>query len=141
MLHYELLQTKERFFNSDLLNLFEASIVAVGLVVILIVVTITFAPAKDDREKGSSYECGFEPFEDARTNFDVHFYIVGILFLIFDLEIAFLYPWIYSVVYNNTFYQVNLVCLFFFLTILGLGFVYEWKKKALNWSTNNRTLE
>lgn len=139
MLHYKLLDIKERIFHLDLLNLFEASIIAIGLVLLLIVLTLTFAPAKDDREKGSSYECGFEPFEDARTNFDVHFYIVGILFLIFDLEIAFLYPWIYSVTSSNAFYQINLIVLFFFLTILGLGFVYEWKKKALNWSI--RTLD
>jgi NADH-quinone oxidoreductase subunit A len=134
MLHFLLLNGKDKFFNLDLLNLFEAATVAIGLTVILILLTISFAPAKDDREKGSSYECGFEPFEDARTNFDVHFYIVGILFLIFDLEIAFLYPWIYSVICSNVLYQINLIGLFFFLSILGLGFVYEWRKKVLTWS-------
>jgi NADH:ubiquinone oxidoreductase subunit 3 (subunit A) len=87
-------------------------------------------------EKLSSYECGFEPFGDARSNFDVQFYLVGILFLIFDLEIVFLYPWIFSIYNNGLFYFYNLFFLFFFLFLLALGFFYEWRKRALNWSSS-----
>lgn len=134
MLYVFLAFTKERLTNLELLNLYENFIVAVGLTALLITASFLLSPVKDDREKSSSYECGFEPFDDARTAFDVHFYIVGILFLIFDLEIAFLYPWIYSAVYFNTFFTLNLVSLLLFLTVLGFGFVYEWKKQALNWS-------
>jgi len=133
MLHLNLLTFCNQIFNLDLLGFFEAFFVAVGLTIILILITLTFAPGKDDREKGSSYECGFEPFEDARTNFDIHFYIIGILFLIFDLEIAFLYPWVYSVVSENIFYAGNLFCLFLFLSILGIGFIYEWRRNVLTW--------
>ena len=134
MLFLTLATLKEKLVNLELFNLFEHFIVSVGLTCLLVFLSFLFAPVKDDREKSSSYECGFEPFEDARTNFDVHFYIVGILFLIFDLEIAFLYPWIYSVLYYNIFFSVNLVGVLFFLSILAIGFVYEWKKQALTWS-------
>jgi len=134
MLFQTLNLIKERLVNIDLLNLYEHAFIALALTCLLITLSLILSPLKDDREKSSSYECGFEPFEDARTNFDVHFYIVGILFLIFDLEIAFLYPWIYSVIYINTFFDINLFCLVAFLTVLAFGFVYEWKKKALNWS-------
>jgi len=134
MLFLTLAYLKEKFVNLELLNLFEHFLVSLFLTCLLVVLSFLLAPSKDDREKGSSYECGFEPFEDARTNFDVHFYIVGILFLIFDLEIAFLYPWIYSVVSSNIFFMGNFLAIFFFLTVLAVGFLYEWRKQALTWA-------
>jgi len=103
---------------------------------LLLVVWYFVSPSADDSEKISSYECGFEPFGDARGNFDVHFYLVGILFLIFDLEVVFLYPWIYSIYTEGIFYGVNLLMVMFFLFLLAVGFVYEWRKQALNWSSS-----
>jgi len=119
MLFLTLASVKEKLVNLELLNLFEHFLVAAGLTCLLVTLSFLFAPVKDDREKGSSYECGFEPFEDARTNFDVHFYIVGILFLIFDLEIAFLYPWVYSVVYLHYLFLPNFFVILFFFNSFG----------------------
>ena len=85
---------------------------------------------RPDREKNSPYECGFEPFEDSRMKFDVRFYLVAILFIIFDLEIAFLFPW--AIVLDKI-GVVGLVAMGIFLTILVIGFIYEWKKGALEW--------
>jgi len=81
-------------------------------------------------EKDSPYECGFEAFEDARMKFDVRFYLVAILFIIFDLEIAFLFPW--AVVFDNV-GVFGFVAMMIFLTVLVVGFIYEWKKGALEW--------
>nr|YP_010620086.1 NADH dehydrogenase subunit 3 [Pterosiphonia complanata]WAX04099.1 NADH dehydrogenase subunit 3 [Pterosiphonia complanata] len=85
---------------------------------------------KADQEKLSAYECGFNPFEDARITFDIRFYLVAILFLIFDLEISFLFPWIISLKTINFFGFLTMI---FFLMILTLGFIYEWFKGALEW--------
>lgn len=82
-------------------------------------------------EKLSAYECGFEPFEDTRVKFDVRFYLVGILFLVFDIEVMFLYPW---VICFSTQSFTSLISMFIFLIILVLGFVYEWVRGALDWS-------
>ena len=83
-----------------------------------------------DTEKMSIYECGFQPFEDSRSKFDIKFYLVAILFIIFDLEISFLFPWsVY--IFELDFYAYW--SMFFFLFILTIGFVYEWMKGALNW--------
>ena len=87
-------------------------------------------PRRPDSEKDSPYECGFEAFEDARMKFDVRFYLVAILFIIFDLEIAFLFPW--AVVLDKI-GVVGLVAMTVFLGILVVGFIYEWKKGALEW--------
>lgn len=84
-----------------------------------------------DTEKLSSYECGFDPFGDARNPFNIHFYLVGILFIIFDLEITFLFPWAISLKYIDIFGYWSM---FFFLLLLTLGFIYEWMKGALNWT-------
>jgi NADH:ubiquinone oxidoreductase subunit 3 (subunit A) len=84
-----------------------------------------------DTEKLSSYECGFDPFGDARNPFNIHFYLVGILFIVFDLEISFLFPW--SVSLSNI-ELVGYLSMLFFLVLLGLGFLYEWVKGALNWT-------
>jgi NADH-quinone oxidoreductase subunit A len=83
-----------------------------------------------DTEKLSPYECGFEPFEDARSKFDVRFYLVAILFIIFDLEVAFLFPWAVTLGDIGMFGFWSMVL---FLGILTIGFVYEWKKGALEW--------
>ena len=88
------------------------------------------APHRPDPAKYSQYECGFEPFEDARIPFDVRFYLVAILFIIFDLEIAFLFPW--AVVLDKI-GLTGLLAMFIFLSLLIVGFWYEWKKGALEW--------
>ena len=85
---------------------------------------------RPDPEKLSPYECGFEAFEDARMKFDVRYYLVAILFIVFDLEIAFLFPWAVSL---GAIGVVGLLCMGVFLLILVVGFVYEWKKGALEW--------
>ena len=106
--------------------------VVVGLAVGVapVVLGSLLGPNRPDSEKLSPYECGFEAFEDARMRFDVRYYLVAILFILFDLEIAFLFPW--AVVLK----QIGLfgfVAMLVFLAILVVGFVYEWKKGALDW--------
>lgn len=104
----------------------------VGLLVSLLPMILNrlLAPCRETEQKISPYECGFEPFENARMKFDVRFYLVAILFIVFDLEIAFLFPW--AVVLDKIgwpgFYGMMM-----FLGILGVGFWYEWKKGALEW--------
>jgi len=88
------------------------------------------APHRPDSEKLSPYECGFEAFEDARMKFDVRYYLVAILFILFDLEIAFLFPW--AVVLDEI-GLFGFVAMMVFLAILTIGFIYEWKKGALEW--------
>ena len=87
-------------------------------------------PHRPDPDKLSPYECGFEAFEDARMQFDVRYYLVAILFILFDLEIAFLFPWAVSLDAIGTFGFVSMMV---FLGVLVVGFVYEWKKGALDW--------
>jgi len=91
---------------------------------------LLFSRKKNDPEKLSPYECGFEPFEDARMRFDVRYYLVAILFIIFDLEIAFLFPWAVSLDEIGLF---GLLSMGVFLAVLVVGFIYEWKKGALEW--------
>jgi NADH-quinone oxidoreductase subunit A len=87
-------------------------------------------PSRPDPEKLSPYECGFEAFEDARMKFDVRYYLVAILFILFDLEIAFLFPWATVI---NDIGMAGFLSMMVFLTILVVGFVYEWMKGALEW--------
>ncbi|MEY6431396.1 NADH-quinone oxidoreductase subunit A [Thioalkalicoccus limnaeus] len=87
-------------------------------------------PRRPDQEKDSPYECGFEAFENARMKFDVRYYLVAILFIIFDLEIAFLFPWAVTL---EELGMVSFVAMFVFLGILVVGFIYEWRKGALEW--------
>jgi len=87
-------------------------------------------PSRPDAEKNSPYECGFEAFEDSRMKFDVRYYLVAILFIIFDLEIAFLFPWAIVLDEIGTF---GLVAMGVFLSVLVVGFIFEWKKGALEW--------
>jgi len=104
----------------------------VGAVVGGVVIALGFllGPQRPDSAKLSPYECGFEAFEDARMKFDVRYYLVAILFIIFDLEIAFLFPW--AVVLDKI-GMVGYIAMAVFLGILVIGFIYEWKKGALEW--------
>ena len=104
--------------------------IAIGLSAVMILASYIVGPQKPDSEKISAYECGFEPFEDARGRFDVRFYLVAILFIIFDLEVAFLFPWAISLGEIGMFGFWSMVV---FLGILTVGFIYEWKKGALEW--------
>jgi NADH-quinone oxidoreductase subunit A len=106
---------------------------AIGLAVgvgVMILGGYLLAPYRPDRAKNSPFECGFEAFEDARMNFDVRYYLVAILFIIFDLEIAFLFPWAIVLDEIGLF---GIIAMGIFLGILVIGFIYEWKKGALEW--------
>ena len=96
----------------------------------LLVAPFLVAPSKPDPEKLSAYECGFPAFDDARMRFDVKYYLVAILFIIFDLEIAFLFPW--AVAFKDI-SMVGFWSMMVFLGVLTIGFAYEWKKGALEW--------
>ncbi len=104
--------------------------IAVGLGLVLLLSAIIIAVRNPDPEKVSAYECGFNAFDDARMKFDVRFYLVAILFIIFDLEIAFLFPWAvaFGEMSMTAFWSMMV-----FLAILTVGFAYEWKKGALEW--------
>ncbi|AFC85837.1 NADH-quinone oxidoreductase subunit A [Frateuria aurantia] len=104
--------------------------VAVGLGIALLGIGLVAAPRNPDPEKLTAYECGFEAFEDARMRFDVRYYLLAILFIIFDLEIAFLFPW--AVVFKQL-GLVGLTEMATFLLLLVVGFAYVWKKGALEW--------
>ncbi len=105
-------------------------LVGLALGVILLSVGKLLSPRHDDPAKLSPYECGFEAFEDARMKFDVRYYLVAILFILFDLEIAFLFPW--AVVLPEIGFH-GFVAMMIFLAVLVVGFIYEWKKGALEW--------
>ena len=105
-------------------------VIAAALSVLFIVLSALFAPKKPDPEKLSAYECGFNAFDDARMKFDVRFYLVSILFIIFDLEVAFLFPWVFEVAAGN---QAAFWSMMVFLGVLTVGFIYEWRRGALEW--------
>ena len=105
-------------------------LVALAVGVAPVVLGALLGPHRPDAAKLSPYECGFEAFEDARMKFDVRYYLVAILFILFDLEIAFLFPW--AVVINEI-GLFGFVSMMLFLGILVVGFIYEWKKGALEW--------
>ena len=117
-------------FLKDYLSIILFLIIASGLSVAFIVINFVLSPKKPDPEKLSAYECGFEPFNDSRIEFDVRFYLVAILFIIFDLEIAFLFPWAVSL---GNIGILGFCSMMIFLFILTVGFIYEWKKGALDW--------
>ncbi len=104
--------------------------IAAGIGVLLLVLGFLIGRGQKDEEKLSPYECGFEAFDDSRMKFDVRYYLVAILFIIFDLEIAFLFPWAVSL---DAVGKFGLVAMALFLAILVVGFIYEWKKGALEW--------
>ena len=105
-------------------------VVGLGLGVVLLSLGALLSPHKPDAAKLSPYECGFEPFDDARIRFDVRYYLVAILFIIFDLEVAFLFPWAVSLGDLGAF---GFWSMLIFLGVLTVGFAYEWKKGALEW--------
>ena len=104
--------------------------IALGLGIILLLAAAVIAIRNPDPEKVSAYECGFNAFDDARMKFDVRFYLVSILFIIFDLEIAFLFPW--AVAFQDI-SMIGFWSMIVFLVVLTVGFAYEWKKGALEW--------
>ena len=103
--------------------------VAFGLAVAIFAGSAALAPSVFNFDKSGSYECGFDPFEDARSRFDVRFYLVALLFIIFDLEVAFLFPLV-----GGSFPAAGVAVAVTFLGVLTLGFVYEWSEGALQWS-------
>lgn len=104
--------------------------VCIGLIAVLLITPFIIAYKSPDSEKLSPYECGFNSFTDSRMKFNIRFYLVSILFIIFDLEVAFLFPW---VVAFRKIGHFGFFSMMFFLAILAIGFVYEWKKGALEW--------
>ena len=117
-------------FLKDYLSIVIFIFIALGLSIGFIVLNFLFSPKNPDPEKLSAYECGFEAFGDSRMEFDVRFYLVAILFIIFDLEIAFLFPWAISL---GNLGPLGFWSMMIFLLILTIGFIYEWKKGALDW--------
>jgi len=104
--------------------------VAGGIGLLLLALGYVLAPRRPDPEKDSAYECGFEAFEDTRMKFDVRYYLVAILFIVFDLEAAFLFPWAVSLAGTG---WTSWIAMMIFLAELGLGLAYAWKKGALEW--------
>ena len=117
-------------FLAEYLSILLFLFIALGLSIGFIVINFIAAPSNPDPEKLSAYECGFEPFDDSRMEFDVRFYLVAILFIIFDLEIAFLFPWAISL---GKIGILGFSSMMIFLGILTVGFIYEWRKGALDW--------
>jgi NADH-quinone oxidoreductase subunit A len=117
-------------FLSNYFSIFLSFVFSVALSTIIFFLSFVLSSKQDDAEKLSAYECGFNPFSDSRAEFDVKFYIVAILFLIFDLELSFLFPFSVCLEYVSI---AGFYCVFIFLFILTIGFVYEWKKGALDW--------
>lgn len=122
---------KSTFMFEEYLLLGRYLLVSLALVLLLFGVSFFFVYQQPEMEKLSSYECGFNPFGDARSRFEVRFYLVGVLFLIFDLELSFLFPFVVNV---GSISWNGLVALYFFLAVLTLGFAYEWIKGALEWT-------
>ena len=118
-------------FLKDYLPIILFLVIALGLSVAFVVLNFLLSPKKPDPEKLSAYECGFEPFQDSRSKFEVKFYLVAILFIIFDLEIIFLFPW--AVAFNEL-GSLGFWSMMFFLLVLTVGFIYEWMKGALDWN-------
>ena len=117
-------------FLQNYLSIFIFLFIAIFISFGFIFLNFIFSPKNPDPEKLSAYECGFEPFQDSRMEFDVRFYLVAILFIIFDLEIAFLFPWAITLGNIGLF---GFFSMMLFLFILTIGFIYEWKKGALDW--------
>ena len=117
-------------FLSEYLSIIIFLFISLLLSIGFIIINYVASPKNPDPEKLSAYECGFSPFSDSRIKFDVRFYLVAILFIIFDLEIAFLFPWAISLGSIGLF---GFLSMMIFLFILTVGFVYEWKKGALDW--------
>jgi len=117
-------------FLSDYLSIIIFLFIALILSIGFVVINFLSSPSNPDPEKLSAYECGFDAFDDSRMEFDVRFYLVAILFIIFDLEIAFLFPWAISL---GSIGPLGFWSMMIFLAVLTIGFIYEWKKGALEW--------
>lgn len=115
------------------LAIFKYAFICLILVLILFFLSFFLAPRLYDEEKISIYECGFSPYGDTRIRFEVKFYLVGILFIIFDLELTFLFPWV-IVFYNLSFFSIFIM--FFFLITLFIGFIYELTTGSLDWNVS-----
>jgi NADH-quinone oxidoreductase subunit A len=107
-------------------------VVVLGLSTLILSLVYVISPKAPSTEKLSSYECGFEPYGDARSTVDIHFYLVAIIFIVFDIEVLFLLPWALAF---NSFYALPIHMMALFLAILTLGFYYEWKRGVLNWKS------
>jgi NADH-quinone oxidoreductase subunit A len=133
--HLNLNQKKNKKKNNfimtyEYLSILIYVIISFIICCVLLLASYILAYQQADSEKLSAYECGFNPFDDARHKFDVRFYLVGILFIIFDLEVMFLFPWALNL---NKINEFGFFTMYFFLVILTVGFIYEWKKGALEW--------
>ena len=117
-------------FLSEYFSIILFLFISIGLSFGFVLANFLAAPSNPDPEKLSAYECGFEAFDDSRMEFDVRFYLVAILFIIFDLEIAFLFPWAISL---GNIGALGFWSMMIFLSVLAIGFIYEWKKGALEW--------
>ncbi len=117
-------------FLTDYLSIIIFLIIALLISIGFILINFLSSPSNPDPEKLSAYECGFDAFDDSRMEFDVRFYLVAILFIIFDLEIAFLFPWAITLGKIGVF---GFWSMMIFLAVLTIGFIYEWKKGALEW--------
>ena len=117
-------------FLTDYLSIIIFLVIAMLISIGFILINFLSSPSNPDPEKLSAYECGFDAFDDSRMEFDVRFYLVAILFIIFDLEIAFLFPWAITLGKTGVF---GFWSMMIFLAVLTIGFIYEWKKGALEW--------
>ena len=115
---------------TEYLAIFIYFLFSLALALVILGLSFVFSPQRPDPEKISAYECGFDPFDDARGRFDIRFYLVAILFIIFDLEVTFLFPW--AVTLRNV-GLCGFWAMMVFLIVLTIGFIYEWKKGALEW--------
>ena len=116
---------------NEFLPIFIYLIISTVLASIIVGLSFVFTSRQFDPEKMAAYECGFDPFDDARSRFDIQFYLICILFIIFDLEISYLFPWSLTLVETGFF---GFFSMMLFLFILTVGFIYEWYKGALEWS-------
>jgi NADH-quinone oxidoreductase subunit A len=115
---------------SDLSSIGIFFIISMILSIVVVVASMLVINQYGDSEKVSTYECGFDPFDDSRSKFDIRFYLVSILFIVFDLEVSFLFPW---TIYLSSQTYLSVISMIIFLSVLTVGFVYEWKKDALDW--------
>jgi NADH-quinone oxidoreductase subunit A len=118
------------FLITEYIPIFILLMIASGIACIILGASYLLSAQKPDTEKVSVYECGFDPYDDSRNSFDVRFYLVAILFIIFDLEVIFLFPWAVSLAQNN---EIGFWTMIDFLLELTVGFVYVWKIGALEW--------
>jgi NADH-quinone oxidoreductase subunit A len=118
------------YWNEQYIYIFYYIVFSFGLCFVLFLLAFILSPKEITFEKTSPYECGFEPFGDGHLIFNIQFFIVGILFMLFDLELAYLFPWMANIGNLNYF---SFFIVVFFLILLTIGLIYEWKKGALNW--------